>query len=165
MLPDSPKPDSSSCASISPTPIHNHNTHQSPSHQPHSSQNNPWTPSSTKPAQSTKAKSYASPPSPKPTKLTTWPPSQQDFEGQRLAEYITYGLLSLTGAIAFLVGFFAQDIYLTLYIGLGGTALAFLVVVPQWPFYNKHPQPFLPPRTTAGYISGINIEVDGKKVS
>ncbi|CAK3934358.1 signal peptidase complex subunit 1 [Lecanosticta acicola] len=87
-----------------------------------------------------------------------------DFEGQRLAEYITYGLLSVVGAIAFLVGYVAQDIYLTLYIGLGGTALAFLVVVPQWPFYNKHPAPFLSPRNAQGAITGISIEVDGKRV-
>ncbi|EME43239.1 hypothetical protein DOTSEDRAFT_63502 [Dothistroma septosporum NZE10] len=88
-----------------------------------------------------------------------------DFEGQRLAEYITYGLLSVVGAIAFLAGFITQNIYQTLYIGLGGTALTFLIVVPQWPFFNKHPQPWLPPRTTQGALQGIDIEVDGKKVS
>ncbi|KAF2170901.1 hypothetical protein M409DRAFT_63931 [Zasmidium cellare ATCC 36951] len=88
-----------------------------------------------------------------------------DFEGQRLAEYITYGLLSVAGAIAFLVGFATQNIYQTLYIGLGGTALTFLIVVPPWPFFNKHPQPFLPARTTNSALQGISIEVDGKKVS
>jgi len=88
-----------------------------------------------------------------------------DFEGQRLAEYITYGLLSIIGAIAFLIGFASQDIYQTLYIGLGGTALTFLIVVPPWPFFNKHPQAWLPPRTTAGALHGISIEVDGKKVT
>lgn len=89
----------------------------------------------------------------------------QDFEGQRLAEYITYGLLSVAGTIAFLVGFVMQDIYQTLYIGLGGTALTFLIVVPPWPFFNKHPLAWLPPRTTQGALQGISIEVDGKKVS
>lgn len=94
--------------------------------------------------------------------------SPQDFEGQRLAEYITYGFLSLVGAIAFLVGFFTQNIYATLYVGLGGTALAFLVVVPPYPFFNKHPQNWLPPRTTQGAMQGLDltgIEVDGKKIS
>lgn len=89
----------------------------------------------------------------------------QDFEGQRLAEYLTYGLLSLAGVIAFLVGFTTQNIYQTLYIGLGGTALTFLVVVPPWPFFNQHPQPWLPPRTGRGALQGVGIEVDGKKVS
>ncbi|KAK3113123.1 hypothetical protein LTR53_009887 [Teratosphaeriaceae sp. CCFEE 6253] len=88
-----------------------------------------------------------------------------DFEGQRLAEYLTYGLLSLFGAIAFFVGFATQDIYQTLYFGLGGTALTFLVVVPPWPFFNQHPLKWLPSKTGRGAgLDGISIEVDGKKV-
>lgn len=88
-----------------------------------------------------------------------------DFEGQRLADYLTYGFLSLVGAVAFLVGFFTQDIYQTLYIGLGGTALAFVMIVPPWPFFNKHQLHFLPSRTAQTSLQGIHIEVDGKKVS
>ncbi|KAK3710570.1 hypothetical protein LTR37_010197 [Vermiconidia calcicola] len=89
-----------------------------------------------------------------------------DFEGQRLAETICTILLSISGLVAFLTGFITQNIYQTLYIGLGGTALTFLVVVPQWPFFSRHPQPFLPPRTGRGALAqGISVEVDGKKVS
>jgi signal peptidase complex subunit 1 len=55
----------------------------------------------------------------------------------------------------------AQDITLTLYIGLAGTTLTFLAIVPPWPFFNKNPEPWLPPR---GLTSGINIDVDGQKV-
>ncbi|KXT03473.1 hypothetical protein AC578_1563 [Pseudocercospora eumusae] len=88
-----------------------------------------------------------------------------DFKGQQLAEYITYGLLSVVGAIAFLAGFITQNIYHTLYIGLGGTALCFLIVVPQWPFFNQNPQPFLPSKRSARGLEGLTIEVDGKKVS
>ena len=54
-----------------------------------------------------------------------------------------------------------QDIKLALYIGLGGTVLTFLAVVPPWPFYNKNPEPWLSPHSAA---SGISIEVDGRKV-
>jgi signal peptidase complex subunit 1 len=54
-----------------------------------------------------------------------------------------------------------QDIRLTLYIGLAGTALTFLVVVPPWPFYNKNPEDWLPPHTLT---SQYNIDVDGQKV-
>ncbi|KAF2181859.1 microsomal signal peptidase 12 kDa subunit [Zopfia rhizophila CBS 207.26] len=86
---------------------------------------------------------------------------QIDFEGQRLAELITTVLLGASGIIAFLVGFMAQDIYLTLYISLGGTALTFLAVVPPWPVYKKNPIPWLSPHTA---VSGFNINVDGKKV-
>jgi signal peptidase complex subunit 1 len=46
--------------------------------------------------------------------------------------------------ISFLVGFFLQNITLALKVGLAGTALTFLVVVPPWPFFNKHPVKWLP---------------------
>jgi signal peptidase complex subunit 1 len=55
----------------------------------------------------------------------------------------------------------AQDIRLTLYIGLAGTALTFLVVVPPWPFYNKNPEGWLPKHNSS---SQYNIDVDGEKV-
>jgi signal peptidase complex subunit 1 len=69
--------------------------------------------------------------------------------------YLTYQIL------AFLVGFMTQDILLSLYIGLAGTALTFLAVVPPWPFYNKNAEDWLPARSAA---SRINIDVDGEKV-
>jgi len=64
--------------------------------------------------------------------------------------------------IAFLVGFAQQDIKLALYIGLAGTALTFLVVVPPWPFYNKNPEDWLPAHNAPA--SRYNIDVDGQKV-
>jgi len=88
----------------------------------------------------------------------------QDFEGQRLAELLTYALLTVSGIVAFLAGFITQNIYHTLYVGLGGTTLTFLLVVPPWPYFNKNPQPWLPPRTGRGALQSFGIEVDGKKV-
>ncbi|KAI6812701.1 hypothetical protein KC367_g6619 [Hortaea werneckii] len=88
-----------------------------------------------------------------------------DFEGQKLAELLTYAILSISGVVAFFAGYFTQNIYNTLYTGLGGTALTFLLVVPPWPFYNQHPQPWLPPKTGRQAWQGVSIEVDGKKVS
>lgn len=85
---------------------------------------------------------------------------QIDFEGQRLAEMLTTVLLGAAGIFAFFIGFMAQDIKLSLYIGLAGTALTFLVVVPPWPFYNKNPEPWLSPHTR----SNLSIDVDGQKV-
>ncbi|KAK7963680.1 hypothetical protein PG996_008627 [Apiospora saccharicola] len=69
---------------------------------------------------------------------------QIDFEGQKLAEIISTLMLSLVGAIAFFVGYFMQDIALALKVGLAGTAVTFLVVVPPWPFFNKNPVKWLP---------------------
>jgi len=55
----------------------------------------------------------------------------------------------------------AQDIRLALYIGLAGTALTFLVVVPPWPFYNKNMEDWLPAHNST---SQYNVDVDGEKV-
>ncbi|KAL4725598.1 hypothetical protein ACLX1H_007747 [Fusarium chlamydosporum] len=70
-----------------------------------------------------------------------------DFEGQKLVEMLATALLIVSGLISFVVGYILQDIKLAVYLGLGGTALTFLVVVPAWPFYKKHPVKWLP----AGY--------------
>lgn len=69
---------------------------------------------------------------------------QIDFEGQRLVDRLVLVLLSICGAISFIVGFALQDIKLALYVGLLGTALTFVVVVPPWPFFNNHPVKWLP---------------------
>ncbi|TPX10796.1 uncharacterized protein E0L32_008185 [Thyridium curvatum] len=69
---------------------------------------------------------------------------QIDFEGQKLAELLATVLLSAVGAISFLVGYALQDIKLAVYIGLGGTLLTFLLVIPPWPFFNRHPVKWLP---------------------
>ncbi|RAR06673.1 hypothetical protein DDE82_003209 [Stemphylium lycopersici] len=85
---------------------------------------------------------------------------QIDFEGQRLAEMLSTVLLGAAGILAFIVGFMAQDIRLALYIGLAGTALTFLVVVPPWPFYNKNMEDWLPAHNST---SQYNVDVDGEK--
>jgi signal peptidase complex subunit 1 len=63
--------------------------------------------------------------------------------------------------IAFFVGYFTQDIRLSLYVGLAGTVLTFLAVVPPWPFYNKNPEGWLP---ASNAKQAFNIDVDGQKV-
>ncbi|KFY68470.1 hypothetical protein V496_01092 [Pseudogymnoascus sp. VKM F-4515 (FW-2607)] len=93
---------------------------------------------------------------------------QIDFEGQRLAELLATVVLAVVGAIAFVIGFVRQDITLALYVGLGGTALAFLLVVPPWPFFNRNPVPWLPVggAAAAGLQQGAGgIVVDGKHVT
>jgi signal peptidase complex subunit 1 len=104
----------------------------------------------------------------KPSK--TDPPLFKDFRGQSLSDTLTTFLLIASSIIAVLIGFTTQDIYKTLYIGLSGTALTFLLTVPQWPFYNKKPEPWLParvPKASAARnvdLGGVQIEVDGKRV-
>lgn len=109
----------------------------------------------------------------------------KDFEGQKLAEFLSTILLSIVGvrynddprlsrgqvglhcvvqAIAFVVGYFCQDIKLAVFIALGGTALTFLVVVPPWPFFNKNPAKWLPVRGGATYAVPQNLVIDEKAI-
>ncbi len=64
--------------------------------------------------------------------------------------------------LAFIAGFALQNIYVTLWVGLVGAALTFLVVVPPYPFYNKSPERWLPKGIG---MSGSGIEIDGKKIN
>ncbi|MCJ1472971.1 hypothetical protein MMC13_001620, partial [Lambiella insularis] len=64
--------------------------------------------------------------------------------------------------VALLVGYIQEDIYLTLWLGLAGTFVAFVMVVPPWPIFNEDPEAWLPAGTS---ISGAGIEVDGKKIN
>ena len=67
--------------------------------------------------------------------------------------------------LAFVLGFILQNIYVTLWVGLGGATLAFLVVVPPYPFYNSSPERWLPGKNANAGIAGMGIEVDGKKIN
>jgi signal peptidase complex subunit 1 len=63
---------------------------------------------------------------------------------------------------SFIAGYYTQNVYNAVYVGLAGTALTFLIVVPAWPFFNKNPVRWLPvPHRNS---SMFNVEVDGKKV-
>ncbi|KAF9168539.1 hypothetical protein BGX21_009558 [Mortierella sp. AD011] len=72
-----------------------------------------------------------------------------DFKGQRLAEHITQGVISAFGVIGFLVGFFLQDIRLSLFIFAAGVVLAGLLVIPAWPYLNRNPIRWLPRKEKA----------------
>lgn len=71
---------------------------------------------------------------------------------------------SVAQAISFVVGYFLQDIKLAVFIALGGTALTFLIVVPPWPFYNKHPVKWLPVSGGPAYTVPHNLVIDEKAI-
>ncbi|PGG95368.1 hypothetical protein AJ79_10095 [Helicocarpus griseus UAMH5409] len=87
--------------------------------------------------------------------------AQIDFEGQRIAENLCTTLISIFAAIAFTTGYYYQDVHFTLWIGLAGTLITALVVVPPWPMYNRHPEPWLIPGS--GGLRKGGIVVDGGK--
>lgn len=106
---------------------------------------------------------------------------QIDFEGQRLAELGATALLATAGVsitweftictytdnrkqgIAFTVGYFLQNITLALWIGLAGTAITFLIVVPPWPVFKRAHLTWLPVAGSEMLTQGIMV--DGKLVS
>jgi signal peptidase complex subunit 1 len=57
------------------------------------------------------------------------------------------------------VGYFLQDIKLAVYVGLIGTAAVFVLAVPPWPFFNRHPVKWLP---VAGITPPANLVVNEK---
>lgn len=61
-----------------------------------------------------------------------------------------------------MLGYIQEDIWLTLWVGLAGSLVAFVMVVPAWPIYNEDPESWLPVGTA---VSGPGIEVDGKKIN
>ncbi|KAJ6021620.1 hypothetical protein N7540_007124 [Penicillium herquei] len=98
---------------------------------------------------------------------------QIDFHGQRLAELLSTVLLVISGAssqehsklqiiVSFLVGYIYKDIYLTLWVGLGGTLFTALAVVPPWPFYNQNPEKWFNNSKKSG---NPRVVVDGVKVA
>ncbi|KAJ5927980.1 hypothetical protein N7466_006936 [Penicillium verhagenii] len=87
---------------------------------------------------------------------------QIDFHGQRLAELLSTILLVISGVASFLIGYIYKDMYLTLWVGLGGTLFTALAVIPPWPIYNQNPEKWL---NKDGSSRGPQVVVDGVKVA
>ncbi|KAI8079497.1 microsomal signal peptidase 12 kDa subunit-domain-containing protein [Gilbertella persicaria] len=66
-----------------------------------------------------------------------------DFEGQKQTDKLTHYLLIATGIASFILGYSAQSLQLLLVVFIIGFILTALMVIPPWPMYNKHPQPFI----------------------
>ncbi|KAE8388377.1 putative microsomal signal peptidase subunit SPC12 [Aspergillus alliaceus] len=88
---------------------------------------------------------------------------QIDFCGQHTAEILSTALLIISGVVAFLAGYIYQDLHLTLWVGLAGTLITGLAVIPPWPMYNKNPETWFVP--LAGSAGGARVVVDEPKVA
>ncbi|CAG8599958.1 61_t:CDS:2 [Paraglomus occultum] len=84
----------------------------------------------------------------------SWLQMNIDFEGQKLAEYIYYFVIISGAILGFVVGFYYQDLLLTMEIFAGGIGLSALLVFPSWPIYNKHPIQWLPAKQTTDASDG-----------
>ena len=83
-----------------------------------------------------------------------------DYKGQMLSENLYYWIIILFGAVAWVVGFLKEDFYVTV-LGWGaGVALATLLCVPDWPWFNRNPITWLESVPGAEPVAGGR----GKKV-
>ena len=72
-----------------------------------------------------------------------------DFHGQKLAETLSLWIVTITAVFAFVYGYAQQDFGAMMKLFGVGVAGAFVVSVPNWPHYNKHPIKWLPPKEQA----------------
>ncbi|GAW82900.1 microsomal signal peptidase 12 kDa subunit [Plasmodium gonderi] len=64
--------------------------------------------------------------------------NQMDFHGQKLAFLIKNIIFTISTIVSIVVGYYKQDLALSAYIILAGSALTVLLIMPTWPMYNKN---------------------------
>ena len=65
-----------------------------------------------------------------------------DLKGQLLALFL-YRVINVGALIlAMIIGYAAKDFVLALWVMVAGGLVSLAVVVPDWPFYNRHPLRF-----------------------
>lgn len=70
-----------------------------------------------------------------------------DYQGQRDAERISQIIIVLGFVLGTGYGWWVQSLLFALYGWLAGLAVAFLVCVPSWPHFRRHPIKWLPDPT------------------
>lgn len=70
-----------------------------------------------------------------------------DFAGQKIVEQLNFYLLVLFAFLAFVVGYVSGSFSLLVKIYASGLLLDAALVIPDWPWLNKHPLKWLPPKT------------------
>lgn len=62
-----------------------------------------------------------------------------DWDGQKVSEQLMQYLLLASALVALLSGYVAGSFRSMLHIYLAGVAVTFMLTVPDWPFFNRHP--------------------------
>ncbi|CAI9761700.1 unnamed protein product [Fraxinus pennsylvanica] len=65
--------------------------------------------------------------------------SPMDWQGQKLAEHLMQLPLVLFAVLAFITGYVLGSFQTMLLIYAAGVILTSLIMVPNWPFFNRHP--------------------------
>jgi signal peptidase complex subunit 1 len=71
-----------------------------------------------------------------------------DWEGQKLSEQLMQYLLLGFGLVAFLTGYIVSSYRTMLIVYVTGVVITFLIAVPEWPFFNRHPLEWSEPPPT-----------------
>jgi signal peptidase complex subunit 1 len=66
-----------------------------------------------------------------------------DYKGQRLSELMYQVTIGIFGVVAFLVGYLAGSFRAMMLTFGAGVVLAIVIAVPDWPYFNQHPQRWL----------------------
>ncbi|CAI0381200.1 unnamed protein product [Linum tenue] len=68
-----------------------------------------------------------------------------DWQGQKVAEQLMQLMLLASAVMAFLTGYIMGSFQTMMLIYAGGIVLTALIVVPNWPGFNRHPLRWLDP--------------------
>ncbi|KAK7319051.1 hypothetical protein RJT34_03763 [Clitoria ternatea] len=68
-----------------------------------------------------------------------------DWQGQKVAELLMQIMLLSFAVIAFASGYVMASFQLMILMYAGGVVLTTLIIVPNWPFFNRHPLKWLDP--------------------
>ncbi|GLI70170.1 hypothetical protein VaNZ11_014795, partial [Volvox africanus] len=72
-------------------------------------------------------------------------PILMDIEGQKRAEHLLFLIIVLAAAISFIWAYGNSDFRAMVYMNGVALLVALLLVIPNWPFFNRHPWQWLPP--------------------
>ncbi|VDD84467.1 unnamed protein product [Mesocestoides corti] len=61
------------------------------------------------------------------------------MEGQKLAERIMHIILQFSCIFGFCLGYYMEQLSISVGIVLAGLVLCIILVLPPWPIYRKHP--------------------------
>lgn len=68
-----------------------------------------------------------------------------DFVGQKLSEQLAVYTTLLSALLSFLAGYIAGSFKLMMVLYAGGVTMAFVISVPDWPYFNQNPLKWLDP--------------------
>jgi signal peptidase complex subunit 1 len=83
--------------------------------------------------------------------------SVMDLKGQQLAEWLMTYLLIAFAAAGWLLGFATQSFQVTVIVVALGVTCICLLLVPDWPYFNRHPIKFRTPKADSAAVASAPV--------